>query len=828
MAIYPLSFLKVILVVKDNPSLVVSLFHPMNSQLLFLLSGFWSVGWIFAILLLLDFASPCSSKQMVQRLNYGVVFQAKESIVVATDFWYHTFVIDLPPKLNMIRNPKCQRDNVTCAMIGHVISQIDSIRSQTASRLNTTVQFIKELIPEGSLPKSRSRRSLLPFVGKLSRGLFGTATMEDVNVLANHINRISRITNNMAKSLVHQEQQLSSFISTANSRMENLMSGIQDNMLAIKYIQRQLHTTALNLEETFEYLMSVLTGQIQTSAQLSHQLEELKLGVSDLMNGKLSPLLIPQHVMSSTMQDIQEILNTKFHGFHVNIHNINHIYSDCQFLVARNNSKVCVTIKIPISSHQDPLNFFQVIAMPVPLNSSSSHATQLLDLPKYFVITHDKQFYFAGSNFEFSYCRGETVKYCPFNLILKPVTSKSCILAIFGNDKSQAKAQCDFRFLENSISPKIRELESNVLLLYKTPLLSLNCLNSHNMLTGCDFCIIKVPCKCSVSTSQHYIPPRLGSCKHTDNVTTIVHPVNLAVLQHFFDDQVANNILADTLSSIPVNVTLPQFKVYKHKMSDIIAADSKQHLSLQKMAEAAKNNVQVFQSLVEPLLDGQIDIESNWPSTNDILIIVSMSASAILAVLLIHTIFKLRKLASSVLLLQQVRNIKAAVTPIPSFTYTQNDELEGEETIFSKLLLLEFTWDHIIFILLVVSVLLLLIVGWKYYKFTTTCSICLEITNGKQCVLIDILMLPICPDYCHVQVPNDITDLHVIKACLSSKLHIDWPGFAVRNTLTGDIIEIDSVVNITLLQAYHIKHILRQPFFVYIYKRHHGMMIPMQ
>ena len=108
-------------------------------------------------------------------------------------------------------------------------------------------------------------------------------------------------------------------------------------------------------------------------------------------------------------------------------------------------------------------------------------------------------------NFNFFSCQGKRIKYCKLNIAMSPVTSESCILSIFANDKVQAKALCNFRFLQNAITPLITELEPNLLILYKTPLLSLNCLDSHRMMTGCDFCIVKVPCKCAVATPQHFL-----------------------------------------------------------------------------------------------------------------------------------------------------------------------------------------------------------------------------------------------------------------------------------------------------------------------------------
>ena len=197
-----------------------------------------------------------------------------------------------------------------------------------------------------------------------------------------------------------------------------------------------------------------------------------------------------------------------------------------------------------------------------------------------------------------------------------------------------------------------------------------------------------------------------------------------------------------------------------------------------------------------------------------------MGVTTLLAILLAGTILKLRKLSAALLVMQQRQTVKSMVTHIPSFNYQETNDTTTD---LNTLLLFEFTWDHAIFVILAVTLLLLLLLGLKYYKLTSTYSLCLELTDGKHSILLDLVLLPQCTDYFHIKVPEEITDLRVAESYFNSKLHSSWSGFGIRNTLTGATIEIDSVISISFWQARSIKH-----FFVYIYKRHHGLMIPLQ
>jgi hypothetical protein len=60
-----------------------------------------------------------------------------------------------------------------------------------------------------------------------------------------------------------------------------------------------------------------------------------------------------------------------------------------------------------------------------------------------------------------------------------------------------------------------------------------------------------------------------------------------------------------------VNVSVPDFKLHKHKSNSILASDQIDHLSLKKMVKAVKLDEKILQNLAEPLLDGHIELDSN-------------------------------------------------------------------------------------------------------------------------------------------------------------------------------------------------------------------------
>lgn len=546
-------------------------------------------------------------------------------------------------------------------------------------------------------------------------------------------------------------------------------------------------------------MISLLSIQVKSASHINHELDEFKTGITHLINGRLSPLLLQKSVLDSTLNDIQNILTSKYPGFYLSQTSTD-IYSASNFLYARNGTKIYLTVKIPISHYKEPLTVYTVTSLPVPINSTDAHATQLLDMPECLILTSNQQFYTTISLTQLAMCKGNKIKHCSFNLALTPVTTESCILALYLNIKEKVKTLCDFRFVHNIIKSKIIELNPSSIILYQTPLLSMECGKEHKMLTGCDFCILKVPCQCSFTTNSFYFAPRLTLCHNRSQDVTKLHPVNLALMQHFFGNSETEHIFADTIFKKPVNMSIPHFKFYNHDMNKLMADDKQSHLSLSKMADAAKRDAKIFQSLAEPLLDGEIAINSQWPDLNAILILITMTTTAASVVLLIWTFLKIKTLSAAVLALQLAKRVDALPSTLPSFIYksqtiTQNDEFNT----FKFLDLIK--WEHAIFTLLLLMFVFLIFLSYTTLKKRNRPAICLEITNTRRSVLIEIAQLPLCPSHCKVSNPGSVTDVNIVGHCLSPLLEVKWQNFTITNEMSNKQIDIPQNVKISLRKA---------------------------
>ncbi|CAC5398190.1 unnamed protein product [Mytilus coruscus] len=187
---------------------------------------------------------------------------------------------------------------------------------------------------------------------------------------------------------------------------------------------------------------------------------------------------------------------------------------------------------------------------------------------------------------------------------------------------------------------------------------------------------------CSVSTDFLYLPPRLGKCQnHSDSITTL-HPVNLALIEHFFSPETYNSIMGDTTFAQPIDLTIPNFHIYNHTFSNILAQDKQYHLSLKRMAQAASKEETIFTSLSEPLVDGELPVSSDWPDRNGIISIAALGLTALLALVCLVLFRRLQTLTTAFLLLQKATPIHGLLlaSPMPTFHYVNTHQSTTEDT----------------------------------------------------------------------------------------------------------------------------------------------------
>lgn len=497
-------------------------------------------------------------------------------------------------------------------------------------------------------------------------------------------------------------------------------------------------------------------------------------------------------------------------------------YSHIKFLYTRHESSIFVALKIPVTSFQSSLTVYQTTTYPVPLNHSTQHASQLLDLPSLFAISHDKQYFTTFSESQWNMCLGKHHRHCPFHYSLSPISYGSCATSLYLQLKEGIQKYCNFRFMHNEVRPKVEELMQGTILVSNISEIVLHCPKRTATIPGCQFCLLKIPCLCSVTSPGIYLPPRLDRCHNGSDITKL-HPVNLALLQQFFDLASLRHISGDTLFENPQEVDIPSFHMYEHNMSSILANDQKQHLSLQRMAKSAQADQQIYENLAHSLAaNNWNELEpSSWPLSTKVTSYLALALAALATAASIYLGIKLRSLTSMLLLMQNVRPVQMAQTGNLGLTYftTLKPTISTNQY---HLLSQEETYSHSVtacLIIISVSVIVFLIykVGQKMQHQT---KVCLELTTGTDCVIVDVMSLSLCPKMWHVQAEKSLQQIKV-SGTLKGYLHITWNDLVFCNPSTKQEVKIPQCVPLNIVQAYKLRKILQQEYQAFLLFKHH-------
>ena len=83
------------------------------------------------------------------------------------------------------------------------------------------MKFLTQYLNQTQNPQIWKNRAILSFVGSLSKTLFGTATIDDVNILVTHINQLIKRDRQISHVLEQHGSHISSFMRLTNHRMQN-------------------------------------------------------------------------------------------------------------------------------------------------------------------------------------------------------------------------------------------------------------------------------------------------------------------------------------------------------------------------------------------------------------------------------------------------------------------------------------------------------------------------------------------------------------------------------------------------------------------------------
>lgn len=203
---------------------------------------------------------------------------------------------------------------------------------------------------------------------------------------------------------------INSFANKTNEEIHNIYKTIEENndyMTTISQTCQEEVSNMRRLQQDVTRLLVRLISKTEYLLRFEVQLKDFLTGMHELLQRKLSPLIISEVQLRNTLK--------------------------------------------------------QVLTMPVPINHTTTHATQLDDMPDYLAISEDKSVFFEMSMSDFAMCTGQIFLSCPLTQGIRTINTLTCSSALYL--QINPDRYCTFRVKEHAVTPNLLEVESGLALL---------------------------------------------------------------------------------------------------------------------------------------------------------------------------------------------------------------------------------------------------------------------------------------------------------------------------------------------------------------------------
>ena len=637
----------------------------------------------------------------VQRLNYGVIFEKVAVIEASASSWSLTIAVpwldihEIVKVTSTFQHKQVCLLNITDAMCDEFSASIKTLNYRIKYKLKELRHYLNELDRLSSFKygnkgfdngynSERKTRSILPIIGQISKTLFGTATTKDVSILARHISSVEQELANQRTGLRHFSADLSSVLKITNRRIDNLWSSVNNTFSTVEQLtlavadierlrlqtQRQDHSYHLSNDQFHRYmlLLNALDDRSRTLDVLIAKATERLIGMQTLLEGYLPPEFVSSKLLENSLQKLQDNFQKKYSQYHLCHETASYYHRQKGATFYRNGHNIYINIPVPLCRHSLIFDVFKVIHLPIPSFPSvaqntngtaiSQSVTVLNNLPNYFAIQRNGDYFLEMSTAEFQTCQGLSILICQPLTILKP-DLPSCARAVLLNQHSKVLKWCNPQIIVRHTGIQRAQVlrNSQVLIQGYSSDWHLSCNDAIlQKIEKCHFCVITIPCGCLLFSKKYYIDTLGNSCQQ-DHDIVYSHTLNIPVLMSLYSTALPTLKLS-TLSDNPTSVQLPDVQILETEWKQTLSTENDIKIDLNRAATMLRDNSKVFLTPMDQFRQENINFNDD-PSVFTMFpnsIWVTLALSCVNLALSIYLMWKMRNfsIALQILLAKRV------------------------------------------------------------------------------------------------------------------------------------------------------------------------------
>jgi hypothetical protein len=754
----------------------------------------------------------------IARLNHGALFRVHSILDNSNSFWRHIYRLRLPqiPEKPPIMSNPCTHTSTTITLSAFTNFNlcdlydelIDSYNKQSAILYDDIIRNMNAIYSYMHVPQdtTRTKRGLFNFVGDAYKFLFGLSTTSDYERLLTVIHQLNQQSNSFATVTNAIKDELLSHVKLQERQSKFTLEKITINYNNTKVLANEVLelTKAYNNMSidfrNFEYLLShfirtliVLQNQRITSLQfIQSDSIELLSAFEVLAENRISPRLVSPQKLEKLFKQISRILDKEYPQFFISNPKVHSVYDGSTVLHFIDDQFVYIQISVPLTSYDSTFRIYEIYKLMNPISHNVSNVyTQLKNLPEFFAISLNKEFYMELSLDELNACPGLDIRHCSQNLPIQKISKQSCAISLFLNNIGDINKYCP----SNTIFSNSKTLQDTIIPLggssYYISLphydfnmkWTLTCPSTTKIIDPCNWCLIKIPCQCSLVTPISDIAPSMQSCS---NVTShsdleITYPINLPFLTAFL----YNQTILGKFESNSMLSSIPQIEI-PHTLQLIVQpniTDEEELIKIdtKKLVERLKQQNVIHLNPIDDALARIQDTYALFPPWIHWIHFFFHALLILTIIALVMLTLKIRSLAGLLLL-------SAVTSPMRTTTaFIIQSPMQPQQISINYLELptIPLYIGAVILSLLVFTTFILFckqlyarcafyISPMKYFvtKRTET-KILLELISQSSFVVLEVAVLP--GHWSHINIENANITIHsFLGGCTNKFLRVDW------------------------------------------------------
>ena len=493
-------------------------------------------------------------------------------------------------------------------------------------------QKVPDMNTSGMGAKRRKRNILTWITSKV----FGVAQQSDVDELHSFSEQCT--TNFLALTERFQQFQNTtvSLNKLTNSRVDNVLELLKNSSRLYSERISDLTMDMYSITQTvFEH--STLTSRIlRNLMQAEADLSQLASGINSLVQGRLSPLLVPEHDIVHVLESVDNILMHKFPGFKIIHKDPAFYYINARPVYWRSAFDIFIAFLVPVSPWKDNFLIYEIIPFPLPVTNQTNVVTELETKSKYLAITEDKSHYSLLTDHQFTACSSHTDAACTKGLIVSDSYYSTCVLAIFLDDYKTARRLCTYVVRKADQTSYLINLGEGQVILVNSPGYYFDCDDGATSFhEGCTLCQVTLPCLCSIISGHQSVARKLDTCTPQTKPLQVRHAVNLPLAW--------STLEADAINSLQDAPTFENFDTIPELRTDL--------LDIEKVAEShdlairsdiktllrsdTENNAEFERSLYSVADSWDVKHIKHFFTLSNTLVLIALAAVAIVVILII-------------------------------------------------------------------------------------------------------------------------------------------------------------------------------------------------